>query len=260
MSDFYSQFGLDEVNYFLDFIKTHIGEYHINELTNGYCGDIPSINGAHPLAMEYGNMLSAAVAGSENYTSVLPAIGVEFIDDNENEPQVLGAGRQIIEVTQDFINAVEAIPLEKRIGNGVLMSKTVLDNIKAAKTTKGDEALYGRMDRYIQAQSLNISVWSDHIDVTRIVYLVVRSLLKRAKRDLSRNAKNLRVSGSGAIYNYEFGKTLFGAEFNVTLLQMMQNVEVDGSTLQTIKKIEEVEQTGLESINTPGNTYKPKGR
>jgi len=253
----YTQFALNETNWFINYIKDNIAAYHISELTNGICGDVPSINGAHPLALEYGNMLASTLAGSENYSSILPAIGVEFIDDNEFDRQPLGSGHQSTIITQTFLTQAAAVSLKDRMDQGIIMSKTALDAIQAAKTAKGTAALYAEFDRYIENRSMNISIWSNNIDITRIVYLVLKALLKRAKRALSTlGVKNLKVDGQGSIYNYDFGTTLFGAEFRLAYIAEQDNIEVD-DTISVIGHIEEKLETGIPA-NAPGVTFVEK--
>jgi len=255
----FTQFIIDEVKYFIDFITANIAEYKLSELTNGNAGDIPSIQGAHPLAIEYGNALAADEEG--NYTSILPAIGVELLDDDLFERQLLGAGYKNEEVTQDFIDEVSAIQLKDRFNNGTIMSNTVLNNIQDAKTAKGSEKLWASSDRYLERISINISIWSEHIEVTRILYMILRSILKRAKRDLSsKGIKNLMIKGQNALYNYEFGTTLFGSEFNLSFINLHKNVEID-TDLETLKIIEhhlENEKSGPKLTSIGGEGQYPE--
>lgn len=254
--EFFTAFQLDEVQYFLDFLKNNIEKYKLSELTNKNCGDVPSINGVHPLALEYGNMLLSG--DTENYTSILPAIGVELLDDNESR-QLLGNYFNVEELTQSYIDGIDLIPLKDRFEKGYLMSNTVMQSVKDMKTAKGTDKLYSKTNLYIQEQSVAVSIWSQHFDITRILYMVVRSLLKRAKLDLSSNGiKNVIVNGQGAIYNYEFGQTLFGAEFQVLFYNAHKNFEVDDSIIE-IKNIDEKIGTP-EGINPiPSVTFKPIG-
>jgi len=224
----FTQFLIDEVNYFIDFISDNIAEYKLSELTNGYCGDIPSIQDTHPLAMEYGNALLADDDG--NYTSILPAIGVELIDDSRNPQQLMGAGRKPVIITQTFLDEITAISIQNRFKNGIIMSDSVLADIQAALTAKAGEKLYAIEYKYFRFQNVNISIWSDNIEVTRMLYSIVRSILGRSKLDLSaKGVKNLDLKGQNALYNYELGKTLFGAEFSLNFMNTYKNIQVDDS-------------------------------
>jgi len=234
---YFSQFAVDEIRYFADFIEDNIADYELKELSNGYMGDIPNIILSHPLAAEYGALLSAS--DPRNYTSVLPAIGVELLNDNESGKQLLGQGYKSEEITQAFITQAASIDMKDRYKEGLLMSDTVNDALQSAKTAKAGEKLWAVTKQYFQDQSVNISMWSDQPEVTRLLYLTMKSLLKRTKLDIAKNysVKNLSISGQTALYNYEFGGTRYGAEFNLTFVNSHKDVEVDDSLL-TLTEVE----------------------
>jgi hypothetical protein len=227
---------IDEVVFFINYLRTNIEKYDLHELTNGGTGDIPNIIGAHPLAVEYGNYLNPD--GDGNYTSILPAIGVELIDDNDNNQQYLGSGYKTFEITQEWIDEADGIALKDRFDQGLVLSNANLDQIKADKVSKGSEKLYATSNEYLLAQNVNISCWSDHWQITRILYVVLRGLLEKLKHELSKNGvRNTSLSGQGALYNYEFDQTLFGAEFNLRFTNGHRDTEVDPS-IGTIKKVD----------------------
>jgi len=242
------KFAVEEINYFIKYMVDHIAEYGLSELTNNYMGDIPSIQNCHPLALEYGNMLNADEQG--NYTSILPAIGVELTSDDEAGQQFLGSGNRNEEITQDFINNESAIDIKNRFSQGSILSKTNLTNLQAMKTAKGTDKLWSKKMSYLEDVQLAISIWSDHWEITRILYVVVRDLLKRIKHDISKDGvKNLKIKGTGAIYNFEFNTTLYGGEFTITFINTHHQIIVDDS-LDTIKSVEE-------SIKSPYPESKP---
>lgn len=251
-----AQLSVDEVQYFLDFIGNNIEDYKLSEITNDLCPDIPSINGAHPLAMEYGSLISSS--DPENYTSFLPAIGVELIDGGEADRKTLGRGYKVEEVTRTWIDGIKNITPKERFKSGIFAANTTINDIDTMKEDKGEEALYSRSNKYMQHNFVNISCWSFNIDLTRAVFLVVRSLLHRAKLDLSgQGGKNLSVKEQGALYDFTFGETAFGAEFQLTFINVHKNIEVDDS-LETLKSVEHHFEKGkagpkLTSIGNIGN-------
>jgi hypothetical protein len=233
------EYSVDERSYFLSFIKEHISEYKLSELTGNYMGDVPSIQNAHPLAVEYGNMLSASAEGAENYTSILPAIGVELTENGEGGQQYLGAGKRSYEITQDYIDEKTAIELKDRFKNGLILSSTNLTNLQAMKTAKGSDELWSTKKSYLQDVNLAISIWSDHPDITNILFNVLGDILKRAKHDISSNGvKNMKIQGIGSIYNFEFHKTLYGAEYTINLINSYDQITVDDS-IGTISQVDE---------------------
>jgi hypothetical protein len=247
----FTQSGFDEVQFFINYLTDHIAAYQLSKLTNGISGDVPSINNAHPLAMEYGNLLAS---GTENYTSVLPAIGVELVDDNPDSKQLLGGGWHTVEITQAMLTAYAALTMEQRYLAGIIMSDDTLAALQAAKTAKGTAALWAAKETYIQEQEVSISIWSNMFRVTRIVYQVVRALMKTAMRDASKiGIKNLRSQGQGALYNYDFAQTLFGAEFKISMVNSISVFIVDAS----IGTIADVEEYFNDPTGAVGPTFVP---
>jgi hypothetical protein len=230
-------YNVEEINYFINFFVSHISEYGLSELTNGYCGDIPSIQSVHPLALEYANMLNADSNG--NFTSILPAIGVELLNDNESGQQFLGSGYKFEEITEDQIDSMEDVSLKNRFSNGFLISDTNITTLKSMKVTKGSEKLWKKKMTYLQDINLAISIWSDNYQITRMLYIITRDMLKRIKHEISvLGVKNLKISGQGNLYNFEFNTTLFGGEFNVNFINQHYQEEVDDS-LSSINHVNE---------------------
>jgi hypothetical protein len=235
----YTKLGVEIVSYLTSYIEDKIGKYKLSELTNGHCPDKPSVQDAHPLAIEYGNALSAASNDNANFTSILPAIGVEFIDDGMADRQPMGAGYQAISITQGFLDEIGDIDIYDRIKEGYIFSDTVLASIQAMLTAKGSEKLYGIQEKYLRNEVCNVSVWSNDARISRHVYVVMRSLLHRLRIPLSKKGvKNLIIKSQGALYNYEFAETLIGYEFTLNYINSQKDVTVNDQIL-TIKEIEE---------------------
>jgi len=231
------QIAVNEVDFIIKYIEDNIAQYKLSELTNKNMGDIPSIVGAHPLALEYGNMLSADEEG--NYTSILPAIGVELADDGDNSPQYLGSAYRVEEVTQDFIDSIKTVEMRDRFSEGIIISDSNLNLIQSAKTIKGDNKLYIKSKTYLSNQSVVVSLWSDNWKVTRILYIVMKGILNELKHSISKEgAKNVVLSSQTAIYNYEFHKTLFGSEFNLRFVNTQKDSEIDDSIIE-VSKVDE---------------------
>jgi len=227
--------SVNEIDFIIDYIQTKISLYDLNELTGGNMGDTPNIVSAHPLAMEYGNYINS---GDGNYTSILPAIGIELINDDDYSQQFMGSGNRPFEITQDYIDEINGITLGDRFKNGIILSNTNLTGIQTQKTNKGSEKLWSTKTTYMMNQNVNISCWSNHPQITRILYLALRGILHELKHELFKNkAQNASLGGQCGIYNYEFSETLFGGEFNLRFINNHTNIEVNSDT-ETINKID----------------------
>jgi hypothetical protein len=241
--------GINEVSFIMDYLASRFPEYRLNELTNNVIGDIPSIVGCHPLAMEYGNWKNASAEGQ--YTSILPAIGVELLNDNEDSKQLMGSGTHNLELTGDYITSIASTSLKNRFNEGVLISPTNITEIQTAKSTKGTEVLWGTKDTYLQQQQIAVTIWSENYQINRILYLITRSLLKRLKHDISKiGFKNMQITGQGALYNYEFNQTLFGSEFTISGINGCFDLYIDDA-LSTIKHVEETTPVNTNILSKP---------
>ena len=250
---YFTQYNIDPVSYFIDYFTQHIAEYRLNELTNNASGDIPSINAAHPLALEYGNMLST---DEDNYTSIMPAIGIELISDTPSLIDTLGRRPLVEEVTQVFITQINAISMKDRYKQGIMLSDDNLTAIQTAYTAKAGDPLYSRTKMFLESQSVTISIWANDITIKRLIYIAVKSLLRRIQHDISavEGVKNMKINGVDSLYNYDFSETLFGAEFNVDFMQRHKSVEVDTDIIK-VTDVDEYAKTGiLANKDEPGLT------
>lgn len=251
---FMVQVAVNEIDYITEYIKSNIVKYKLSELTNNNMGDLPNVVGAHPLALEYGEMISSE--DPKNYTSILPAIGIELTDENDYAPQYMGTGYKVEEVSQSFIDTAKSVSMKNRFSKGMLLSGTNLDLIQTAKTLKGSEKLYAKTNTYLNEQSLVVSVWSDNWKLTRILFVAMRSIMNKLRRELSKEgAKNVSLHSQAALYNYEFNKTLFGGEFNLRFVNSHKDSTIDNS-IGTIKRVDE-SIYGEEGKSKP--TFKGKG-
>lgn len=244
---------VNPINFFVDHISTELRKYGLSKMTAGYVGDSFNVTSMHPLAMELGALLGAGEEG--NYSSPLPAIGVEMINDAEDR-QLLGRGTAVVEITQAQITAWAAMTQKQRIAAGVYLSDTAVASLQAMKTAKGTAPLYARITRHMKRLTMNVSAWSDNRDVTHLLYSTLDGIFMGATDALSAiGVKNLSVGATGGIYNYEFGKTLYGVEFDLQMTNMVVAAEVDTS-LVNVDEVEEFWprnelQSGVDGIAGP---------
>ena len=236
MAQIYVTECLNTIKKLILFIKQEIEKYDLSGLTNNYIGDKINIVESHPLALEYGAMLDA---DTDNYTSPLPVIGVDLTNDDP-DVQLLGENEGQIEITQGMIDAWSAVAMKDRFDEGFMLSDETLQLIQDTKDAVSGKLWATKWD-YLQRQVLNVSIWSDNKVITSIVYYVLRSILKSAKRYMSSiGMKNVVVTALGALYNYEFGRVLSGMEFNFEGIVSMRNILLDtGDLVKTIAEVEE---------------------
>jgi len=251
--------AIDETKYVMDYLEDKIPEYNFSELTNGRYGDKPGIYEAHPIALEYGNLIEN-VDGSESYSSIFPAIGVELVPDNESQKQNLGRQASGFEVDQDYIDSLSTVDLRYRLDSNLKISDKTISGIQDAYDSKIDEGkkMFAVQTLDMHDQSLTISIWADDITVRKLMYNIVRSIFKRMRFDLSKlGVKNFEMSTNFALYNYDFARTLFGSEIKINWIQPVINTIID-TELNEIKDVELYLKGPALNVDTAG--FIPIGR
>lgn len=230
--------AIDETEFIMDYLATKLPDYKLNELTNGHIPTNVAIHEAHPLSIEFGNILAS---GEGDYTSLLPAIGVELIPDTESQQQVLGRGSlHGFKVTQAWIDALTAIPIRDRIKTGTPITDSQLTQIQTDldAAIADDQDLWGKKIRDLHQQQITVSIWASDITAKKLLYKAVRACLKRMRFVVSAlGVKAMTVSGTDGFYNYDFSDTLFGAELSIGWIQPVIEITID-STVKTIEDIE----------------------
>ena len=227
--------GTDPIRGIIKGLRTNIVEYGLHELTSGRSGDTPNITGAHPLAMEAG---AAIAAGGTDFTSPLPSIGVESLDDAEGagRDKFLGGGASTGELTEVCVDALLAQTASQRKEDGVIATTTTLTALKALLVANGGP-IFVSLQKHLFERTINVSLWTDDWEVTDCIYDVIKALLLR--EELRGILKRATVRGQRGLYNFEFGRMLFGGEFTISGLQGIQLWKIDSS----VGDISDVEET-----------------
>lgn len=236
--------SIDETQYVIDYLTQEIPKYKFGELTNNRYGDIPNIYDSHPIALEYGNLMDSLTGEGESFTSILPAIGVEMIPDNLFSKQPLGRMKPSgVEVDQEFIDELKALPMKERINTGWKIPDSTIDELQNALDDKTKLnpplKLLGTRALDIHTQSVTVSIWSPTSQTKKLIYNIVRSVLKRMRFELAKQSvKDVKMETNFSMYNYDFDRTLFGSEIKVSWLHAIQDIEVN-TDLLTIKDVED---------------------
>jgi len=238
--------SIDPVEWMIAFLRTHIPDYHLSQITNKRISDNVNVVDAHPLAMEMGALVSAGEA--ENYQTVLPCIGVELQSVPE-DTKFIGGGNKTYQIKQSLVDEIKAESMEQRYIDGDLVPDSTLqalegclDALTQANPTNPSPLWADAIDAIFRP-SLEVSVWSDDTQITRIVARFVRAILHRARKELKGKGIGLTIDAQYGLYNFDFGRMLVGAQFTMTLISMMKVLaaEVDSTSpsfTSTVKKVE----------------------
>jgi hypothetical protein len=234
---------INEVEYFIEGIKTEIVNYDLQGLSNNNLPSSVSVNDTHPLAMLYGAMVNST---TNDYTSMLPAIGVEHVDRKENNRKLLGDGKKLFEVTQEYIDSLKELTLKERLAQAIIVSDNTIDKIQEAYNNKHPEEegatqlkLKARQYTVINRDFLMISVWTLSPEVTRIIRRITESIIRKLEKQLTAiGVKDMNLSIKPNLYSYDFDQTLFGAEMSIDFLQASVETEID-ETIQHVTTVNE---------------------
>lgn len=221
--------------YFVDMIKKALPDYDIVGLSNGNIQEVPGVDLGNAIAF----LFSSEMNGEETGTSILPHIGVEFLDESElSSGGLLGHSDQIFKIEKSLLNEMKAINKGDRFAIGLQISD---DQIDEMIDIIGDEApfvdLYSNKNQMLADISLSVSIWTTSKQHTRLISEIVRSIIQSGVKDLSkRGVKNINVSRSGSLYNYDFDRTIYGSEIKIKYLNTVTDYFVD-ETIKTINKI-----------------------
>ena len=217
------------VDWYMNYLKTTLADYDLFKISNGRISDNPNVLDVHPIAMETGALVSSE--NPKNYKSVLPAIGVEMQQDPETYMR-LGEGQHPSVITQDDIDYIRAMTMKQRYTEGKLVSDEGLSELQTAIDKLAGDPLWAEKLEIIHQPTIMVALWSDDPQVTRILYRFVRAALHRSRTDLRKRGITTTINGNVALYNFDFGRMLVGAEFTIQcyLILRLFDVEVTSPT------------------------------
>jgi hypothetical protein len=243
--------AVSETTFVVDFIDEHAKEYDLNNLTGKNTGDNLNVYSGHPLSMITGDSLGG---DDDNYTTILPGIGVELVGDSEDAKQSMGRQSKPFIVTQEWIDDILSVNIQDRIRSGFPVSNEIMAQIQAEFTTKNDAGgdLIGIKQIDIHSQTLNVACWATDRVTADLIYRVVRGLLKRLRFVVSSlGVKNMKVNGNSSFYNYDYDRTLHGGEFTIDWTQNITEIIIDPS-LNTLKDVKLINKIIPENKDEPG--------
>lgn len=261
--------GMNVVDFLIDFFKEKIELYRIEEITDGAMGNIPNIMPIHPLFQESVQYTSS---GNNTYDSVLPAISIEYANEEDSIPK-LGYTEQLMIFNQESLDAIKMSDIIKagarkreRLRRGYIISETQIAEIEQMMDTAAAkepvEKLYTRRYQYAGHENITISVWADSSEKRDMLNTISKALLLKGRKEISKEfrLKDLRISTNNGLVNMEFGRTLFGAEIRIRYMNNIQDFTISSDiqneiynslelNLETTKFVTIGQKTGEELEN-----------
>ena len=226
----YSDYTIQTINYFIEAIESDINARDIKNLTNGLC-DFIKVYKEHPLVTLMASQLGQSRNADLLRTNLLPAIAVT---PGSAENVDFGMGLTIAQsiVDDDFIaNLKEIYRLESNgaIQSMGLITKNQIELIMAAYKRKDTGVMRLHKNQWGRNEEVNISCWSESQDVDFLMDNIVNSVLSdiRAKFPGDESPiRNMKFKTTRGLTNFNFGRVLFGCEYNLTFLNIYNNYTI----------------------------------
>ncbi len=215
---------LDEVLFPQKFLKSALPFFNLEKLSNGHIRNVPTIIGAHPLAVLRG----AEIKGESSRSiidSKLPLIGVEQL---QVKPQAITLGvheTKQYEVNENYLDMLENTPIDERV-----FPQELLDNLRSVYEQRiaNDNKLFIQAHSIIKSTGTHISIWTASFESTRLLKKVIESLVIEFYRKIQEfGIKPEEYTLQPALYNFDIGEILFGAEFSLPFMIRNMNYLID---------------------------------
>jgi len=222
----YSDYVLQSVEYFITQLETEIAYRDIAGLTNDRI-EILGITKEHPLAKLMAAQLSDVRNADAMMSSIIPAISVTP-GNMTDDAFTVGKSLQPETIDDDFIDIMKAFldKTDRQIQNDVLISKKQIETITGEYKRIAAGGMKAQVNEWYKNEEINISVWSDSADLDILLGNLMDSMLTFIQigfiGDDSR-IRNLQVRINKGLTNFNFGRTLYGSEYNLTFLNSFSN-------------------------------------
>ena len=243
----------DAISKIVDTLKSTFADYDLSEVTADNV-QVVNVIDSHPIAIIGGQFVSSGAI-----TAKLPMVGVVMMNDTSSQ-QFLGSGTTVNTLSKDhFTNAYKNVPIKERWRNGLIVSDSHVGELDAYFETPNDSLQY-EVSKEMRGLAVKISIWSHHPHLNRILSYISRSVIMQFRKEL-KGFKLLKYEGVGNLYNYDFGQTLHGFDWNISLENLAQNNVFD-INITTIKEIETAVATEDDALDddTANPQFKALGR
>ena len=238
----YSDYAIQSVEYFISAIETGVEARDIKGLSNDKV-ELINITKEHPLV----TLMAAQInpnGGDPLRSGLLPAISVTPGNMND-EAATMGKSPQTFVVDADWLT--EKTNKQIQADTGLITQ----DQISAIITQYAldDGIMRCQKNMWGWNEEINISLWSDSPDLDILMSTVMDSILAKITVGFLGDespVKNMKYRPTRGLTNFNFGRVLFGTEYNLTFFNTYHNY-----TIYQEDHIEEHDING--TFNSPGS-------
>lgn len=226
----YSDYAIQSVQFFIDEIENNLGKRDIPGLTNDKI-QLINVTKEHPLVALMASQINPNPKSQDALrSSILPAIAVTPGNMSEEgisfalSPHTSIANDEFIEELKELFD-VSQKEIQKNKG---LITIEQIENIIAAYK-KSNGILRIVRNGWGWNEELNISCWSESPDLDILLSTLMDSTLARIRVGFMGDespVKNLKYRVTRGLTNFNFGRVLFGTEYNLTFFNTYHNYTV----------------------------------
>lgn len=225
----YSDYAIQSIEYFIDAIEGELILRDLPGLTNNRIQKI-NVTKQHPLVV----LMESAINPNKNLDStrsnILPAISVTP-GNMSDEAVTLGKSPQTFIVDDDWIAEFKEIANKDQ--KQVLADTGIItkDQAQAIMTEyrRGQGIMRCQKHMWGWNEEINISLWSDTADVDILIATVLDSIIAGIVTGFIGDespVKNMKYRPTRGLTNFNFGRVLFGTEYNLTFFNTYHNYTV----------------------------------
>jgi hypothetical protein len=224
-------FGGDIITIVKGQLEAQIEAMKIHEIFDGAINKKIPIYEAHPISV----ITSEWNENDADLMARIPCVGIVEMDDDESPKNLMATS--VTKIIKANIDAELAKSPRARWREGTIASNDTLSTISAFLDLFDGNELDALTDRELRMTTVKISVWSHHPVAARILKNITRSTIQGLKNTLNKSYILMSFEGVGNLYNFDFGRILYGWDWNLKFLGTYENIPVD--TL--VSKIAEID-------------------
>lgn len=224
----YSDYSVQSIEYFIDAIKDELALRDISGLTRNTIQKI-NVTKQHPLVTLMDSSINPNKNLEDTRSSILPAISVTPGNQAE-EAATMGKSYQPFTIDDDWITEFKEIAnkTQKEILKDGLIT---VDQANAIMTEyrRGQGVMRCQKHMWGWNEEINVSLWSDSPDVDVVIATLLDSIFSEiAMGTVGDNSalKNMKYKPTKGLTNFNFGRVLFGTEYNLTFFNTYHNYTI----------------------------------
>lgn len=222
----FSDYVIHSVEYFIDQIETELGYRDLPGLFNNKVQKI-NVTKEHPLAAFMAASLNDVRNTDHLRSSIIPAISVTP-GNMSDEGFTLGQSFRPETVDSDFIDRLKYFlnKTNREIQQELLITKNQIETIIGEYNRASENGIRVQINEWHKNEEINVSVWSDTPDIDVALGNIMDSVMATIQVGFSGDESTMRYFRHRVVKgltNFNFGRVLFGTEYNLTFLNTYKN-------------------------------------